>query len=582
LFQGAPMQQQSSSGMMASQGGMQQAPLQPGFQRPPGGGFPNAQGSAPPRPQQDMSGVGGCSGMGNMGCGVGASGPGRPAAGFPSGQQCFSSQPPPPSGPPSGQMPMLNQFQPQGMAQQRTPQESGKLDADPPAMQQNGMPNGIQHGHLQGQSDGGSMDGGQLGGAGFQAQDASPPPLAVGDAVEAQCEGWGDSWYPGSVRELLANGEIQVLWDGDQPSISNVRRALVRRRGGVKPLTAPSNEQKPAEPQSLPPQGAPAPPPGPDATGTAALGGHSMMTQPEPQMGQAMAPQTAPMAQQTRPPLAEGMPAAGAMLPGMPAGGDLPQAQAQGQDADLNLAHLRPPADASASTAAMTRLYRYDFGPGDDINGPMANLRRRVEVELKGGYTIEVSLNILRPEGQHPSEQSQQPQQQMQPQQLQQPSGMTEPDSSSRSVQSAMLPAANAGGMDQSGGLPPQGLAPPQQPQPAVQSTWQMPAAGLMPPAGPPPRGPPPSGPPPPGPPLSMQPQASVPMQQQQACGGLQASVGMMAKQPAVLGGVSQQQPMESPMFSGASQGAMGNAGYQIPGMVPMTSQTPQGFARLS
>ena len=54
--------------------------------------------------------------------------------------------------------------------------------------------------------------------------------FTVGMRVEAQCVGWGPDWYPGVVRQLLPSGEVQVLWDGDDPSISNCPPDLVKPR----------------------------------------------------------------------------------------------------------------------------------------------------------------------------------------------------------------------------------------------------------------------------------------------------------------------------------------------------------------
>jgi len=53
---------------------------------------------------------------------------------------------------------------------------------------------------------------------------------------------------------------------------------------------------------------------------------------------------------------------------------------------------------ASASTSS-GHSYRYDFGPGDDIATPIANLRRRIEVELRDGCVVSLALHVVRPEG---------------------------------------------------------------------------------------------------------------------------------------------------------------------------------------
>lgn len=80
------------------------------------------------------------------------------------------------------------------------------------------------------------------------AASGKPPPkkdeFEVGDKVEAKCAGWGDILFPAVVREVLPNGDIQVLWEGDEPSISNVARKELRKRGGSdEPAGEASNEQ---------------------------------------------------------------------------------------------------------------------------------------------------------------------------------------------------------------------------------------------------------------------------------------------------------------------------------------------------
>jgi len=52
--------------------------------------------------------------------------------------------------------------------------------------------------------------------------------LQVGQAVEAQ---WGDGWYAGKVRKILATGGVQVEWDGDEPEVSDVQLSCVRPQG---------------------------------------------------------------------------------------------------------------------------------------------------------------------------------------------------------------------------------------------------------------------------------------------------------------------------------------------------------------
>ena len=40
--------------------------------------------------------------------------------------------------------------------------------------------------------------------------------LAVGDTVMAQCPGWGDAWFPGTVRAMFPNGCAEVLWQSER------------------------------------------------------------------------------------------------------------------------------------------------------------------------------------------------------------------------------------------------------------------------------------------------------------------------------------------------------------------------------
>merc|ERR1712050_103781 len=68
-----------------------------------------------------------------------------------------------------------------------------------------------------------------------QPQAADIGGFKVGMKVDAQCAGWGPEWYPGMIRELLPNGELQILWDGEEPSISNVPPESVRQRPEPQP-----------------------------------------------------------------------------------------------------------------------------------------------------------------------------------------------------------------------------------------------------------------------------------------------------------------------------------------------------------
>lgn len=75
----------------------------------------------------------------------------------------------------------------------------------------------------------------EVGTAPSAASDKPPPKkdeFEVGDKVEAKCAGWGDIYFPAVVREVLPSGDIQVLWEGDEPSISNIARKELRKRGG--------------------------------------------------------------------------------------------------------------------------------------------------------------------------------------------------------------------------------------------------------------------------------------------------------------------------------------------------------------
>ncbi len=47
--------------------------------------------------------------------------------------------------------------------------------------------------------------------------------------MEAQCGGWGDAWFPGTVGGLTQEGDVVVLWDGDAPCKSTVAPYWVRR-----------------------------------------------------------------------------------------------------------------------------------------------------------------------------------------------------------------------------------------------------------------------------------------------------------------------------------------------------------------
>lgn len=193
-----------------------------------------------------------------------------------------------------------------------------------------------------------------------------PPPsalnwLAVGDAVEAQCVGWGSEWYPGVVRALLPNGEVQVLWDGVVPSISNVVPSFVRQRtkkGGALPVTSGADL-------------------GGDSTTPSS---RDVCTRNDQAAAASAGVANGSTASKLDPLLA------------------VPQSNADGQDPRGKLRPREESAIVSPRAVAATasQSYRYDLGPGDDIVAPIANLRRRVEVELRNGSTVTVSLHIVR------------------------------------------------------------------------------------------------------------------------------------------------------------------------------------------
>merc|ERR1719183_2404834 len=62
-----------------------------------------------------------------------------------------------------------------------------------------------------------------------------------------------------------------------------------------------------------------------------------------------------------------------------------------------NQGQKRPREDAeSIIAAAVQRSYRYDLGPGDEIESAISNLRRRVETECRDGLQVTISLHIVR------------------------------------------------------------------------------------------------------------------------------------------------------------------------------------------
>ena len=55
-----------------------------------------------------------------------------------------------------------------------------------------------------------------------------PADLREGEAVEAQCPAWGNNWFRGTIRGLLEDGDVDVLWD-DSDTRSIVPLQAVRR-----------------------------------------------------------------------------------------------------------------------------------------------------------------------------------------------------------------------------------------------------------------------------------------------------------------------------------------------------------------
>lgn len=171
--------------------------------------------------------------------------------------------------------------------------------------------------------------------------------FSLGDIVEAQAPGWGDEWHPGRVRDLLAGGEIQVLWDGDEPSISNVPPAHVRLKPGAhrgEAVTAVASA---------------------DDKGATGLVTSTLQRAQEP----------------AREPLAS----------------DSACASSGGGSPDTTQSSALPGTTPSSMVAP--NQYCYDLGPGDDITTPIAHLRRRVEQEHRDGFMVALSVRITRPAG---------------------------------------------------------------------------------------------------------------------------------------------------------------------------------------
>lgn len=208
----------------------------------------------------------------------------------------------------------------------------------------------------------------------FLAAPAPTPPrplLTIGNPVDAQCLGWGDIWYPGTIRELLPNGDIQVLWDGDEPSISNVPPSCIRARGQEQPTEAQGSDRE-------------------KVRSDPALLTSTMPT--EPALAAAGAPAPAP----------SGLPATSSQPAVAPTATEVGSGHTRSrprEEVPTVTQHMITSPTVVAATSDEPYTYRYDLGPGDDIVGPIGNLRRRVEGELKDGCTVRVTLHIVRPEG---------------------------------------------------------------------------------------------------------------------------------------------------------------------------------------
>mmetsp|Transcript_23324 Transcript_23324/g.36520 ORF Transcript_23324/g.36520 Transcript_23324/m.36520 type:complete len:592 (+) Transcript_23324:3-1778(+) len=197
-----------------------------------------------------------------------------------------------------------------------------------------------------------------------KAEDGS---FKTGMKVEAQCVGWGQEYYPGTIREILADGELQILWDGDEPSISNVPPHLVRP---VQQEAKP--EEKPVEVPST------------AATGETTVLDSSSNGTSSGQVSGSMPPLTQQVQTMSTP---------------APLAATDYANESQGQKharEELTASSGSAPAVVAASILSSVRSYRYDLAPGDEIAGPMSNLRRRVEAEISDGLQVTISLHIVR------------------------------------------------------------------------------------------------------------------------------------------------------------------------------------------
>merc|ERR1712129_63505 len=213
------------------------------------------------------------------------------------------------------------------------------------------------------------------------AQPAAAPALRAGDAVEAQAPGWGSQWFPGVVRELLPSGEVQVLWDGDDPSISNLPPSAVRPRQQQQRQQGDKDRESTVACSASMPAPQPAP--------TSLPGGQ--------QQGDSPVQAFAPMGAQPVQPTCEDT-----------NGGQIQKKLLKDEQGGSRSKETMPgivqPGVQTAPTVkdgmtASPRSYRYELGPGDDVAAPMANLRRRVGAELRDGCSVTVHIRIVRPGG---------------------------------------------------------------------------------------------------------------------------------------------------------------------------------------
>lgn len=264
------------------------------------------------------------------------------------------------------QPPQMQQSQPSLMQQQPPQGQPGQSLQQPgmPQMQQPGQ--GGQPPNMSMQAEAARTPADQsVGQPGDAKADSSPDgKFSVGMKVEAQCVGWGPEFYPGTIREFLSDGELQILWDGDEPSISNVPPHLVRPREEAK------TEEKPSDLPAATTD---------NSSADASSNGTSTGQVPNSLPPLAQQPQT----MQTSPPVAA------------PDSGNESHGQKHARD-EVTPSSGTAPEVVAASILSSVRSYRYDLAPGDEITAPLSNLRRRVEAEISDGLQVTISLHIVR------------------------------------------------------------------------------------------------------------------------------------------------------------------------------------------